>query len=147
MSEELEKKEEDLKQKENSINQKVDSLIEKLESEEEKERLRSELEKERAEIKKLKAEMDEKSTLINVVNRVQRHTQRRMMQMDLDEVLELRPTSIFMKLIDDSGENYEKDLLTLGYIMKTSEGIKSTKNGMKFIHEIKSNIRNKNRDI
>lgn len=140
LNEELERKEEDLKEKENNINQKIDSLIEKLESEEEKEKLRTELEEERTEIKKLKAEMDQKSNLLHVIHRVKRHTQKLMMQMDPSE-LKRGLSSILTKLINMSGEAYERDLLDLGYIVKETEGIRVTRNGMKFINEIRNNIK------
>ncbi|WP_312967071.1 hypothetical protein [Acinetobacter gerneri] len=140
INEELEKKEEDLKEKERSINQKIDSLIEKIESEEEKEKLRFELEHERAEIKKLKAEMNDKSNLLNIIHRVKRHTQRLMKQMDINEIAPVRPTPLFMELIAQSGESYQKDLLDLGYIIERDESLRATKNGINFLREIRNEI-------
>lgn len=140
INEELEKKEEDLKEKERNINQKIDSLIEKIDSEEEKEKLRTELERERAEIKKLKTEMNEKSNLLHVIQRVQGHTQRLMMRMNMDEIIKKRPTTVFMELIAETGSAYQKDLLDLGYIIEEDEGIRATKNGAKFLREIRNKI-------
>lgn len=140
INEELERKEEDLKEKERSINQKIDSLIEKIESEEEKEKLRFELQQERAEIKKLKSEMNDKSNLLNIIHRVKSHTQRLMKQMDIDGIAQVRPTPLFMELIAQSGEGYQKDLLDLGYIIERDESLRATKNGIKFLREIRNEI-------
>lgn len=138
LNEELEKKEEDLKEKENNINQKIDSLIEKLDSEEEKEKLRAELDKERIEIAKLKSEMNQKSNLLHVIHRVKMHTKDLMKNMNNFTGIPSRV--IFMELIKQSGSTYKKDLIDLGYIVDGDEGIRATKNGIKFLNEIRNTI-------
>lgn len=142
LNEELEKKEEDLKEKEKNINQKIDSLIEKLESDEEKEKLRTELEKERAEIEKLKFEMNQKTNQLHVIHRVKRHTMRLMMEMEMDKIVQLRPTALFKILIDKTTKGYKEDLLNLGYILEEDEEIKATKNGIRFLREIRNEVMN-----
>lgn len=144
LNEELEKKEEDLKAKEKNINQKIDSLIEKLESDEEKEKLRAELEKERGEIEKLKFEMNQKTNQLHVIQRVKRHTINLMKVMDNDKILNFKSTLMFRTLIDQTTSRYKEDLLNLGYILEDEDGIKSTRNGMRFLREIRHEIINGN---
>lgn len=144
LNEELEKKEEDLKEKENNINQKIDSLIEKLDSEEEKEKLRAELEKERIEIAKLKSEMDQKSNQLHVIHRVKKHTISLMKNMK--NLTGMPARLVFIELIDQSGLTYKKDLIDLGYIVETDEVIRVTRNGIRFLNEIRNTIMHSNNE-
>ncbi|MDO7533398.1 hypothetical protein V2W64_14615 [Acinetobacter baumannii] len=84
--------------------------------------------------------MNEKSNLLHVIQRVQGHTQRLMMRMNMDEIIKKRPTTVFMELIAETGSAYQKDLLDLGYIIEEDEGIRATKNGAKFLREIRNKI-------
>lgn len=144
LNEELEKKEEDLKEKENNINQKIDSLIEKLDSEEEKEKLRAELDKERIEIAKLKSEMHQKSNLLHVIHRVKKHTKDLMKNMN--NFTDIPSRVVFRELIEQSGSAYKKDLIDLGYIVDGNEGIRVTRNGIKFLNEIRNTIMHPNNE-
>lgn len=144
LSEELEKKEGDLKEKERSLNQKIDSFIEKIESDEEKEKLKAELEKERAEINKLKSEMDQKTNQLHVIHRVKRQTKKLMMNMDIDQITNLRSSLMFKMLINESPRAYKEDLIKLGYILEDEDEIKASKNGMRFLREIRNEIMHQN---
>lgn len=141
INEEIERKEEDLKAKENNLNKMINSLIEKLDSDEEKEKLRTELEKEKAEIAKLKFEMNQKTNQLHVIHRVRRHTRMLITRMD-EDISKLPISFVFRKLIDMSGDSYEEDLISLGYIEKSDTKIRVTKNGMQFIREIITTITN-----
>ncbi|WP_218699272.1 hypothetical protein [Acinetobacter harbinensis] len=140
INEELEKKDADLKEKERNINQKIDSLIEKIESEDEKEKLKIELERERNEIKKLKSEMEEKSNLLHVIQRVKNQTKQFMTTMDLEDIVRRRPSSLMAELISKTGPQLQKDMSNLGYINIEDKHFTVTKNGMRFLREMRNEL-------